>query len=261
MKTVTITQSLLESPELDAIEKILYFYFLALADEPQFPDYQHIMKKTGIRSRTTLSKKLKILQAKGLLEVQATYLENGFQSRNHYRVMNKLVAEHTPLEQLFVTTLPKLTKQDYVTFERLCATYPQPVIQFVLESVKGKSKQCNWAYITATLKNLAKTCQTYDECVEQTKQFFAQKAAEAQQLKQATHQKYALIMRFIHLGLFGEITNAPAYAKRVLQDPNHEQCTSYELFEILSGCHHLDAYSYDKQIFDILYPLRPEECT
>ncbi|MGL6249012.1 MAG: hypothetical protein ACRC3A_07925, partial [Culicoidibacterales bacterium] len=299
-----------------------------------FPDYKQLMEVTGIRSRTTMSKKLKVLKEKGLLNVSSTYLDNGFKSRNQYTVeagdillldeetiqctaqqlipifdglaytltehdileiakigceiygdhayrelviqianlgeigdipavtalktqlerVAAQIAGRTELEQRLFDTFPTVTAQDRVTFKRLCKEYPEQLIEFTLESVQGKAKQTNWAYITATLKTLSKTCRTYEECVEQTKQFFVKKDAEAKKIKVDQKQKQGLIIRLIQLELFGEIANPIAYTQSVLADEKYRTCTSYELFELLTGHDHLEAYSYDQQIFDILYP-------
>ncbi|MGL5382786.1 MAG: helix-turn-helix domain-containing protein [Culicoidibacterales bacterium] len=339
-KFIRVPQKIIETANLDAIEKVLYIYLFSLeADEQAFPDYKRLMEVTGIRSRTTMSKKLKILQTKGLLNVEATYLDNGFKSRNNYKVeagdillidektiqviaqqlqqifvslayelseqevleiaktgyiiygdqayrelmiqvanlgeigMQKpfavlsarleriaaQIAGRTMLEQLLFDTFPTVTSQDRITFKRLCETYPEPLIQFTLESVRGKAKQTNWAYITATLKKLVQTCQTYQDCVEQTKQFFAKKDAQIQNLKADQKQKHKLVMRLIQMDCFGEIGNPLAYIKTLLADEKYQSCTSYELFEMLTGWDHLHAFSYDQEIFYILYPpQRPE---
>ncbi|MGL6008686.1 MAG: hypothetical protein ACRC1D_04445 [Culicoidibacterales bacterium] len=50
------------------------------------PTYEQLMAVSGLRSRTTLSKYLKQLQAKKLITIESVYSAKGFRSSNRYRV-------------------------------------------------------------------------------------------------------------------------------------------------------------------------------
>ncbi|MGL6228548.1 MAG: hypothetical protein ACRC3J_04960 [Culicoidibacterales bacterium] len=317
------------SEKLDAIEKVLYLYLaLNAAEMREMPTYEQLMQVSGVRSRTTLSKYLKQLQAKKLLVVENGYLANGFRARNRYvvadcahlcidevlveQVVSQLLVvveasgvvlsreqvhelvlimyptyANTTAQQLiplitkvkgdevafttlsaqvhalvsdplmwqFHQTFPKASYQDQQTLKRLCDHYPREVVRFMLQSVCGKANQANWAYVTATVKTLAQTCTTYEECVVSKKQFFREKKQLQAQKHAEERRKVSLITRLIKLGVFGEVAHPSGYAKKVVMDKQYAECSIYELFEVFTGEDHLQAASYDQEVFDLLYPV------
>lgn len=161
--------------------------------------------------------------------------------------------EQSAVELQFVDTFKEPSLQDKATFKRLISKYPEGVVHYALESVKGKDAQQNWAYITATIKRLSETCVTYDDCVEHKKAYFAQQDALKQEKKKEQLKKQKLVTRLIAMGTFGDVQNIAAYTKKVLADETYKNLDACELFDLLTGQNHLWAMEYDQQIFDILY--------
>lgn len=159
----------------------------------------------------------------------------------------------TDAEKQLAETFENVSATDKTTLSRLTETYPEGVVRFALESVKNKEEKRNWGYITTTVKRLAQTCHTYEECVEQKKAFFAKKDEEKTKQKAATLKKQKVVARLINLGQFGNVENPTAYAKKVLSDKLYEGLDEYELFDVLTGVNHMNANSYDPEIFNILF--------
>ncbi|MGL6247586.1 MAG: hypothetical protein ACRC3A_00635 [Culicoidibacterales bacterium] len=67
-------------------------------------------------------------------------------------------------------------------------------------------------------------------------------------------RKFALMTRLVQLDAFGEVHNPCGYAKKVIADKQYADCDIYELFDLVTGIHHLYADGYDRQAFDLLYP-------
>lgn len=321
-------EHIIQTTKLDAKEKVLYLYlYTVTAKAKPFPDYPELMEATGISSRATLSKYLKLLSDKDLLHVEENYSHIGLRMRNSYRLekniahltidmneistivedlkriidglaytlsedeltqlvlsMYKQYGEHTyrelvirctrltliqqvtpfkslmdndnrqsPLEAQFKITFPDLSAQDRITFERLCRHYPLEIIHFALESVATKPNQRNWGYITAMLKKLVMTCATYEECVNAKQHYYQQADRKQKKAKQNSRQKQHLIMRLIAIGMFGEVNNPAGYAKKIQQDEKYIDLDVFDLFEILTGEHHLNANDFDPLVFDIMY--------
>lgn len=158
-----------------------------------------------------------------------------------------------PLKHMLSTVFAEVTAQDYETLQRLANIYPSGVIQFALESVKGKNQRMNWGYITATIKRLAQENHTYEECQASTAAFYAQQDAEQAKVNAEKRSKKNLILRLIELGVFGEVFNRAAYAKKILNEELYQDFDVYELFDHLTGVHHHHAYEYDQKTFRILY--------
>lgn len=164
-----------------------------------------------------------------------------------------MALEQTEAEKQFLNIFVDPNSQDKATFNRLIKQYPEGVVQYALESVKGKDAQQNWAYITATIKRLSETCVTYEECVEHKKAYFAKQDTLNEQKKKEQLKKQKLVTRLITLGTFGDVQNIAAYTKKVLADENYKNLDACELFDLLTGENHLSAMDYDSKVFDILY--------
>ncbi|MGL6247661.1 MAG: hypothetical protein ACRC3A_01025, partial [Culicoidibacterales bacterium] len=156
---------------------------------------------------------------------------------------------------IFQTIFPNPMANDFATIKRLCETYPSGVVHFALESVMNKAERKNWGYITATIKRLAKNNSTYESCEQSKEAYFNDQNKRYEKIKAEQRQKQKLILRLIELEHFGEVTNPVGYAHKVLNDEKYAQIDIYELFDTLTGQQHINADSYDQQIFEILFPV------
>lgn len=186
-------------------------------------------------------------------------LESDEQAHAFATLKAKMSVQHgqdkneSAMEMQLRITFPNLNTQDRTTYERLCQMYPTEVVHYTLEKVAGKAKQANWAYITTMIRTLAVTCITYDDCVHSANRFFEQRKAEQKKAKQAASYKKKMIMRLIALGTFGEVDNPAGYAQKISRDPQYVGVDIFELFELLTGEHHLNAKSFDPMIYQLMY--------
>lgn len=171
-----------------------------------------------------------------------------FELENHLNIPTEIIT-------LFKTVFSSPTNTDLMTIKRLCTTYPIGVVQFALESVINKAERTNWGYITATIQRLAKNNSTYESCQQSKEAYFNEQNKRNQKIKAEQRQKQKLIMRLIELECFGQVNNPIGYAQKVLNDEKYKKIDIYELFDTLTGRHHVNAASYDQQIFEILFPV------
>lgn len=83
------TDVILSMPNLSCREKMVYLIIAFYADEKNksSPSYATIMKKTGIKSRTTVIKAIRNIEKVGLLKKYNTQNEDGGRGNNSYELL------------------------------------------------------------------------------------------------------------------------------------------------------------------------------
>lgn len=247
---VMIPNHILQTEKLDAIEKVLYLYLYATSEQPQVT-YSKLMSVTGIASNATMSKYLKKLQMKNLLTIEKNQAANGFNMANTYR-LNKQATYFLDVQE----TQAIVAKMQTLMIEFACQLTPQQLETLVQAAqIRYGEKACR----ELVMLFVCLEPQAYPMAfVQLSAQLAHEDYTQTNHRKTDWRAKEKLIMRLIALGMFGEVENPASYVQKIFRDPDYVDANVFELFEMLTGEHHLHAFEFDSLVFDIMYPPRDE---